>query len=178
MDKQALRRIIGEKKRAMTAQEIEAASARLAERLYATEVYRRARSLYVYLSFNQEVRTRPIIERAWADGKRTAVPKLVGGELAFIWLDGFERLRANGYGILEPASDAPLADDEAALVLAPGLAFDALGHRVGYGGGYYDRWIAAHPGHPTVALCYGFQRVDALETEPHDVPIDLVIADI
>ena len=56
----------------------------------------------------------------------------------------------------------------------PGLAFDRQGRRVGYGGGYYDRWLAANPGHPTVALCYGFQMVDESEDEAHDVRVDAI----
>ena len=76
MDKKALRREIGVKKSALTGREIGSRSLILAERLFATEQYRRAESLYAYLSFNQEVRTNPIIERAWADGKRVAVPKV------------------------------------------------------------------------------------------------------
>lgn len=175
MDKAALRRTIGEKKRALPAREIEDRSARLADALFATEAYRKARSLYAYIAFNQEVRTRPIIERAWADGKRVAVPKVTGGEMAFLWLDSFDALRPGYFGIEEPAADAPVADDDAALVLVPGLAFDRRGHRVGYGGGYYDRWLAAHPGHPTVALCYDFQIVDAIDCEAHDKPVDLVL---
>lgn len=177
MDKQTLRREIGARKRAMTPAEIDARSRVLAERLYATEAYQLVRSLYAYLAFNQEVRTRPVIERAWADGKRVAVPKIMDGEMRFIWIDGFDGLAENRFGILEPVSDAPVADDEAALVLVPGLAFDARGYRVGYGGGYYDRWLAAHPLCPAVALCFGFQRVDKIEHEAHDVPVGLVIGD-
>lgn len=177
MDKRALRREIGEKKRALSPAQIEEMSAGLAEALFATEQYRWAKSLYAYLSFNQEVRTRPILRRAWADGKRVAVPKVRGDEMRFIWIDGFDRLAPQGpFGIPEPIDDGPVADDEAALVLMPGLAFDPAGHRVGYGGGYYDRYLRAHPGHPTVALCYGFQLYDHLKAEPHDVSVDLVIA--
>ena len=60
----------------------------------------------------------------------------------------------------------------------PGLAFDRKGHRLGYGGGFYDRFLAEETEHPLVALCYGFQLFDHLETEQHDVPVDCVIADI
>lgn len=178
MDKKALRQLIGEKKRAMGAEEIEARSAALAEKLFATGQYARARSLYAYLSINQEVRTTPIIERAWADGKRVAVPKTYGKDMRFIWLDSFDQLSPGAYGVPEPVADGPVADDEAALLLLPGLAFDREGRRVGYGGGYYDRYLAAHPSHPTVALCYGFQLFDRLETQAHDVPADLVISDM
>ena len=177
MDKRALRRIIGEKKRAMSAREIEARSAVLAEKLCRTDAYRAARSLYCYLSFNQEVRTRPVIERAWADGKRVAVPKVIGDEIRFIWLNGFGELSDGSFGIPEPVNSTPLADDASALILVPGLAFDRRGHRVGYGGGYYDRWLAAHPGHPTIALCYDFQLLESIETEAHDIRVDTVITE-
>lgn len=177
MKKHVLRRAIGEKKRAMTAAEIDRKSARLAEKLLDTEAYRRADSLFVYLSFNQEVRTEPIIRRAWADGKRVAVPKVVAGEMRFIWLNGFNAMETSAFGVPEPAADGPVADDDAALVVVPGLAFTPAGHRVGYGGGYYDRWLAAHPGHPTVALCYDYQLTDELEIEAHDVPLDTILTD-
>ena len=175
MDKRALRRWIGEQKCAMTEAQADAASGQLAAMLFATEAYTAARSIYATLSFNREVRTRPIIEHAWADGKRVAVPKVFGREMRFIWLDDLDRLEISAFGVPEPVSDAPVADDDTALVLVPGLAFDARGHRVGYGGGYYDRWLSAHPGHPTVALGYGFQRVENIDAEEHDVPVDLVL---
>ena len=178
MDKKALRREIGEKKRALTASEIERRSHILAEKLFETARYRDCKSLYAYLSFNQEVRTEPIIRRAWADGKRVAVPKVMGKEMAFIWIDSFENLAPQGaYQIVEPIGDGPVADDAAALVLMPGLAFDPEGHRVGYGGGYYDRFLEREPDHPLVALCYDFQMYAHLDTDPHDVPVDLVITD-
>ena len=178
MDKKALRREIGAKKRALSAAEIEARSAILADKLYATGQYRQARSLYASLSFNQEVRTSPIIQRAWADGKRVAVPKVVGDEMVFIWIDSFDNLAPQGaFNITEPIENGPVASDETALILMPGLAFDPQGHRVGYGGGFYDRYLAAQPHHPTVALCYDFQLYDHLDVDDFDVPVDVVITD-
>jgi len=178
MDKKALRREIGAKKRALSAAEIESRSAILADKLYKTTQYRDCQSLYAYLSFNQEVHTNPIIERAWTDGKRVAVPKVAGDEMVFIWIDSFEGLAPQGaFHIMEPIEDGPVADDERALILMPGLAFDPQGHRVGYGGGYYDRFLENEPDHPLVALCYDFQLYDRLEVEAHDVPVDLVITD-
>ena len=98
MDKKALRREIGMKKNALNAAEIERRSAILADKLFETPQYRNCRSLYAYLSFNQEVRTHPIIERAWWDGKRVAVPKVIGKEMVFIWLDSFDQLGPGYYG--------------------------------------------------------------------------------
>ena len=175
MDKKALRRAIRARKSAMTQAQIEAASAELAAKLFDHPAYRRAKALYGYLSYNQEVRTAAILERAQRDGKRVAVPKVYGDEMKFLWLDDLAAVALGAYNIPEPVADGPVADDPAALVLMPGLAFDRAGHRMGYGGGFYDKYLSAHPGHPTIALCYGFQMLPHLEAEDHDIPADFVI---
>lgn len=175
MDKNALRKQIREQKRAMTEEQIVSASQRLGELFVASEAYRSARTIYGYLPYNQEVRTVPMLEQAIKDGKRVAVPKVFGDEMKFIYLDDFSRVEKGYAGIPEPVDDGPVADDPTALVLMPGLAFDAQGHRIGYGGGFYDKFLANEPSHPTLALCYAFQMVEHLETEAFDVPVDCVI---
>lgn len=175
MDKKALRQQIREKKRAMTQQQILDASARLCEKFCCTKQYQDAMTVYGYLPYNQEVRTVPILQRAMADGKRIAVPKVYGDEMRFIYIDGFDELANSDMGIPEPIADDPVANDLNALVLMPGLAFDAQGHRIGYGGGFYDKFLATEPNHPTVALCYDFQMLPQLETETFDIPVDLVL---
>lgn len=175
MDKTALRRYIREQKRAMTAQLIEEKSRRLGELFANSEAYRNAETIYGYLPYNQEVRTVPMLQRALTDGKRVAVPKVYGEEMRFIYLTDLTRV-AKGYaGIPEPVADGPVAEDPGALVLMPGLAFDSAGHRIGYGGGFYDKFLAREPNHPTIALCYDFQMVPELETEPFDISVDTVL---
>ena len=175
MDKKALRRQIAGKKRAMTQEQIIQASIRLGELFRQTQQYQSAQTIYGYLPYNQEVRTIPILEQALADGKKVAVPKVYGDEMRFIYMSDLSQVE-NGYaGIPEPVLDAPVAEDPTALVLMPGLAFDRMGHRIGYGGGFYDRFLSREPHHPTVALCYDFQILDLLETEEFDVPVDLVL---
>lgn len=175
MDKRTLRRQIAAQKSAMTEEEITAASAELARQLFAHPLYRRASAIYGYLSYNQEVRTLPILQQAQADGKRVAVPKVFGARMEFLWLDDLTQVAAGYHGIPEPVADAPVADCADALVLMPGLAFDRTGRRVGYGGGFYDRFLAQEPAHPTLALCYAFQMLDEIETEAHDLPVDVVL---
>lgn len=175
MDKKALRSKIREKKRGMTEEQIVAASQRLKELFCAHPLYQNAKTIYGYLSYNQEVRTIPMLEQALRDGKRIAVPKVFGEEMKFIYLDDLSKIEKGYCGIPEPVSDGPVADDSTALVLMPGLAFDTQGHRIGYGGGFYDKFLAAEPSHPTIALCYDFQMVDHLETEEFDVPVDCVL---
>ena len=175
MDKKELRRQIREKKREMTPEQIELASEKLKELFLATEQYREAKTVYGYLPYNQEVRTVSMLQQALAEGKRVAVPKVYGDEMKFIYLTDLAQV-AEGYaGIPEPVADGPVADDPTALVLMPGLVFDKEGHRIGYGGGFYDKFLTEEPGHPTVALCYDFQIVKELPTEKFDVPVDLVL---
>ena len=175
MDKRQLRREIRAKKERLTQAQIETCSRRLAEQLFRHPMYQAARSLYAYLSYNQEVRTLPILKQAIQDGKRVAVPKVFGEDMRFLWLDDLSAVAPGSYHIPEPVADGPEADDETALILMPGLAFDPQGRRCGYGGGFYDKWLAAHPGHPLIALCYDFQLLPRLETDDHDIPVDAVL---
>ena len=175
MNKKELRAQVRARKRAMTGEQIREKSEKLTRLLTETEAYRNARSIYGYLPYNQEVRTVPMLEQALRDGKRVAVPKCYGDEMRFLWIEDLSQVEKGFAGIPEPIADGPVADDETALVLMPGLAFDREGRRIGYGGGFYDKFLARERNHPTVALCYDFQIFDHLETDEFDVPVDLVL---
>ena len=175
MDKQALRKEIRDKKRAMTEEQIVSASERLGQLFLASDAYQQAKTIYGYLPYNQEVRTVPMLQQALLDGKKVAVPKCYGDEMRFIYLDDLSKVEKGYCGIPEPIDDETIADDKTALVLMPGLAFDPQGHRMGYGGGFYDKFLEQEPNHPTIALCYEFQMLPHLETEPHDIPVDTVL---
>ena len=175
MDKKELRRQIRELKRAMTNEQIDAASARLGELFLNCPQYKQAKTIYGYLPYNQEVRTVPMLEQAMKEGKRVAVPKCYGDEMRFIYMDDLSKVEKGYANIPEPIADDPVADDPTALVLMPGMAFTTDGKRMGYGGGFYDKFLAAEPNHPTVALCYAFQMVEDLPTEDYDIPVDCVL---
>lgn len=175
MNKQELRKAIREKKRAMSAEEIDRKSRLLTEKFLHSDAYRNAKTVYGYLPYNQEVRTVPLLEQAIRDGKKIAVPKCYGDEMRFIYMTDLSAVEKGYAGIPEPIADEPVADDESALVLMPGMAFDPQGHRIGYGGGFYDKFLAKEPDHPTLALCYDFQVLPHLETEEFDIPVDTVI---
>ncbi len=175
MDKQALRKQIRDQKRAMTEEQIVSKSEALGRLFVASEAYKAAKTIYGYLPYNQEVRTTAMLQQALDDGKKVAVPKCYGDEMRFIYLDDLSKVEKGYCNIPEPIEDGPIADDPTALVLMPGLAFDPQGHRMGYGGGFYDKFLAAEPNHPTLALCYDFQMLEHLETEAHDIPVDTVL---
>ena len=175
MDKKELRRQIREQKRAMTEEQIVESSLRLGELFLNCEQYKAAKTIYGYLPYNQEVRTVPMLEQAMRDGKRVAVPKCYGDEMRFIYMDDLSKVEKGYANIPEPIADDPVADDPTALVLMPGMAFTKDGKRMGYGGGFYDKFLASEPNHPTVALCYAFQMVEDLPTEDYDIPVDCVL---
>ena len=175
MDKKELRAHIRAQKRAMTEIEITEKSDKLGQLFLSSPLYQKAKTIYGYLPYNQEVRTTPMLEQAQKDGKRVAVPKVMGDEMIFIYLDDLTKVEKGYSGIPEPVENLPIADDPHALVLMPGLAFDPQGHRIGYGGGFYDKFLAAEPEHPTLALCYDFQMLDHLETDSYDIPVDCVL---
>ena len=175
MDKAELRKQIRDLKRAMTPEQIEEKSAELCRLFFITEYYQKAKTIYGYLPYNQEVRTVPMLEQALRDGKRVAVPKCYGDTMKFIYMDDLSQVAPGYANIPEPIADEPVADDPTALVLMPGMAFDPQGHRIGYGGGFYDKFLAAEPDHPTLALCYDFQMLPHLETEEFDIPVDCVL---
>ena len=175
MDKKELRDYIRKHKRAMTKEQIAEKSEKLGELFLASDLYKQAKNIYGYLPYNQEVRTTAMLEQAQRDGKRIAVPKILGDTMIFIWLDDLTAVERGYSGIPEPIDLTPVADDPTALVLMPGMAFDPEGHRCGYGGGFYDKFLASEPNHPTLALCYDFQMLDHLETEEFDIPVDCVL---
>ncbi len=175
MDKRELRRQIRQQKRSMTDEQIESASCRLGQLFVQSPLYQNAKTIYGYLPYNQEVRTVPMLERAIAEGKKVAVPKVYGEEMRFIYLEDLSQVELGYAGIPEPVADGPVADDPTALVLMPGLAFTEKGDRMGYGGGFYDRFLAQEPDHPTLALCYSFQMVESIPTEEYDIPVDCVL---
>lgn len=96
--------------------------------------------------------------------------------MKFLWLDNLDAVALGYCKIPEPIADGPEADDESALILMPGLAFDSDGHRCGYGGGFYDRYLERHRHHTLLALCFDFQLYPHLDTDTHDIPVDIVLS--
>ena len=186
MDKKSIRKEVTEKKKRMSEAEIIRLSLDLKEKFCSLEEYTSARVLYAYMSYNQEVRTAPIIEQAWKDKKRVAVPRVFNKEyMEFVYINSFDELESGYMGIPEPKYEV-FADDfdriaqaREALMLMPGLAFDKEGSRLGYGGGFYDMYLEDYREETNfikAALCYDFQIYEKLKTEDHDVKADIVIS--
>lgn len=110
------------------------------------------------------------------DHKRVAVPRVEGKNMTFYYLENWEQLQPGYFQIPEPAWGTA-ASEENALLIMPGVAFDANCNRAGYGQGFYDRYLEAHPDHPTIAIAFDFQLVDEVPSEPTDIRPDMVITE-
>lgn len=179
--KQRLRRAALQRRRAITKDEMDALSSRVGSNLFATGEYERARLLVSYCAKGDEVQTRPIIERALADGKRVAVvvTKIPTKTLGFSEIRSFDADLAPGaFGVLEPkpGHGRPVSLEDADLILVPLVAWDERGHRLGYGAGYFDRALA-RARVPKVGLALESQRVQHIPASRHDVPLDAVVTE-
>ena len=185
MDKQAIRKEVTEKKKSMSMEEAARLSLDLKEKFCALDEYKEASVIYAYMAFNREVRTKPVIEQAWKDNKRVAVPRVFNKEyMEFIYIDSFDELEEGYMGIQEPKREIftndfmRFAEEDEALILVPGLAFGRDGNRIGYGGGFYDSYFADYEDLRFIkaALCFDFQLYPRLEAKEHDVKMDIIIS--
>ena len=147
-------------------------------RLLQTEAFRESDLVLCYVSVASEADTRALLSHCFAVGKRVAVPRCEGGGvMRFHEVTSLQTLRVSPLGIPEPDASFPVPQcSEKTLCIVPGLLFDLAGHRIGYGGGYYDRFLAAFPG-KTVGLCYEALLCERLPHEPFDCPVQTLLTE-
>ena len=178
MTKNEARKLAKEIRNGMNAEMADKCSETIQDTLLSMEEYRSADTIFLYKSVNNEVDTDKLIERAFKDGKKVALPKVVGSDIKFYRIESMEELVFGYMGIPEPEADPyKLIEDEEALLVLPGVAFDEKLNRVGYGGGFYDRFIDAHPDMVKIALAYEKQIMTGIEFDEHDRKADLIITE-
>lgn len=143
-------------------------SEKICETVISLPEFQEAACIYAYADYNKEVSTKGIIEAAWKAGKRVAVPKVHGKDMTYYLLTSFDQLEPGYFNIPEPVCKE-IAKDEDALMIVPGVAFDKNRHRVGYGQGFYDRYLSVHTQHKTVAIAFDFQIVEEAPAEETDI---------
>jgi len=159
----------------MSESEIAGKSKQICKAVTVHEFYLRANDICLYMPFRNEVDTSYLMKQAAADGKRIWLPKITAGHMQFLIHNDSVPFAKGRYGILEPQTQRALVPDENTLVIMPGAVFSRDGARIGYGGGYYDRFLKEYPMCMTIAVCYDFQIVDSLPVEPHDISPQVVI---
>lgn len=128
-----------------------------------------------FTPFRDEIDTMPLLAALAAGGLRLAMPRVDGPHLTFhAWQPG-DALVKGRYGQPEPLAGTPLRKPD--VMLVPLLAFDRRGHRIGYGGGFFDRVLADYRPRCTIGLAYAMQQVAAVPVEPHDQPLDMILTE-
>lgn len=140
-------------------------------KFFQSDLWLSATSIGVTMATDFEFPTAPLIQRALSEGKRIAVPKsLPKRQLVFYWIDETTAFKLSKFGVEEPISDEQANSDELDLVVVPGLIFKENGYRIGFGGGFYDRFLADYSG-KTASFVFAEQLMESWEEEPFDLPV-------
>lgn len=181
LEKQRLREERLAAREALSEQERSVLDDRITQKLLATSEYAEATTVLTYVSVSSEVSTRMFIECALRDGKTVAVPRCLPGHcLEFVAIASLEQLVAAPFNLLEPAKELPAVTEDQknnSICIVPALLVDAKGYRLGYGAGFYDRFLSTYPGKK---ICLAYQQSLSRTTLPHtafDVAVDLVITE-
>ena len=152
---------------------------KIIKKLINSEEYNKARGIFTYIGFGSEIDTKIIIEDALKLGKEVYVPKIFNKEMILIRIDSLENLVKSSYGILEPIGEENDFDiNKLDLIVMPGVAFDEEFNRLGYGAGYYDKFLDKNNLKCSkIALAYELQVLDNLEVEEHDKKVDQIITE-
>ncbi|MBO4696900.1 MAG: 5-formyltetrahydrofolate cyclo-ligase [Lachnospiraceae bacterium] len=179
MTKSELRNMMKRRRRTLSATRILCYSAIVTEKLLKEDVYRDADVILGYYSISAEVSMDYLFEQARKDGKKVALPVcLPGREMEFRYFDENTELVKGEYGIPEPVGTERVElDGVNALVVVPGVSFDAFGNRIGYGGGYYDRFLKKYPDIPKVMLAYELQKTISVPADGNDIPMNLILTE-
>jgi len=181
LEKQRLREEHLAAREALSEQERSVLDDRITQKLLATSEYAEATTVLTYVSVSSEVSTRMFIECALRDGKTVAVPRCLPGHcLEFVAITSLDQLIAAPFGLLEPPKELPALTEEqmnASICIVPALLVDIKGYRLGYGAGFYDRFLSTYPGKK---ICLAYQQNLSRTMLPHtafDVAVDEVITE-
>jgi len=172
--KAELRKQVLHEMKALSQEQKQAMDRALTERFLQHPFYQEAKVIATYLSFPHEFQTQELIKRMLKDGKKVLIPKTYPkGRMEFVVYDP-KQLAKTSFGLLEPQGDLEVVEpSQIDLIHVPGLAFTTEGYRIGYGGGYYDRYLEHFAGH-TMSTIYPCQ-VQEFNFENHDIPVQEVL---
>jgi len=175
--KNKLKGIMLEKRNSLSKEEMLEKGRKIEASLLNLQEYKNSNTVMFFVSFNSEVNTHEMIKKALKE-KIVAIPKVLQHEIEPSIILGLDNLvQAGRFGILEPIEIMKLAYKSIDIVLVPGIAFDKEGYRIGYGFGFYDKFLKKVAKAVKIGLCFDFQLVDKVPKEEHDVAVDFIITD-
>ena len=175
--KSKLKESMLEKRNSLPKKEAAEYSSRIKTRLFNLEQYKKSKTIMFFVSFSNEVCTHEMIEESLKN-KTVIVPKVFHQEIEPSVIISFDNLVASRkFGILEPIETMKIAYKNIDLVIVPGIVFDQHGHRIGYGFGYYDKFLHKVPKAIKIGFAFDFQVVDKIPNEEHDIPVDMIVTE-
>lgn len=180
MTKKALRNEVIHQLETMEMDEYKRKSEKIMEQLLTQDVYRNAQVIGITISRFPEVDTKPLIEAAWRAGKKVAIPKCIPStrEMNFRIFTSYDELETVYINLLEPIVDRTTAvsKDQIDLLIVPGIVYSSRGYRIGFGGGYYDRYLTNYACR-TISLAFESQLNQNIPIEEHDIPVQAIITE-
>lgn len=184
-EKKALRKEILTKRKNLDTAEKENIDEKILDRFFESKYYKEAKKVFIYISYDSEIDTIKIIDKAFKDGKKIYVPRteFESRVMDAVEITSFDNLIKSSYGILEPSINTPYINpNELDLIVVPGVAFDRKGGRMGYGAGFYDRYFKKINKDnieriTKLALAYDFQVLEEVPMSAQDVPVDYIITE-
>ena len=176
MDKNEVRQLIMNRRHELSDEDIDMQSRLIIDRLKKSDIYKTSENVFLYMSYNREVDTYMLLSQCFMDGKKVYAPKVLSKtQMEFYCLSDENDLVSGYMGIMEPSDACEKADTRDGLFIMPGLAFDYDFHRIGYGGGFYDRYLSIDNTFIKAALAFDFQLLEAIPYEEHDLKPDYII---
>ncbi|MGE7657696.1 5-formyltetrahydrofolate cyclo-ligase [Bacillus altitudinis] len=164
----------------ISAEEFNRYAALLHEHVLQLPAWKQAKTIALTMSRGKEIPTMPLIEKAWEEGKTVCIPTCFPRtkEMVFYEYTPETKMKSSYFGLLEPDPLESTAVHKEAidLIIVPGVCFDQHGYRIGYGGGYYDRYLADYHG-VTIALCLSLQQTRHIPAETHDIPVSMIVSE-
>lgn len=177
--KKQIRTEILKRRSALSKDEVADKSRAICRKIVSCEQFVQAESILLYLDFNHEVETGLIWDKAQKMRKHVAAPRLIGSQMVFARIQSEKDLIPGKWGISEPKKNCPVIreHDSRTVVIMPGVAFDCSRNRIGYGGGYYDRYFAGYDSVYKIAAAYDLQIVEQVPAEPFDLKPDCIVTE-
>lgn len=176
--KKEIRAEVKKYRREATQEQIHTNSDAICEKFVNLPEFKEAGVVFAYMDCKNEVETKKVIEQCWKDGKVVAVPKVFGKNMKYYVITSYDDLEEGYYGIPEPKyENLQEIVSEDGLMILPGIAFDTDRHRVGYGGGFYDRYLEEHPNMKKIAFAFEFQMFEKVPFEEFDRQPEKIITE-
>lgn len=178
MIKEVIRERMRRRRKTLTYEQVHEKSETIRYKLEGRKAFKEANTIMMYISSFKEPETLPIIEHLLEQGKKVIVPVSSTSTNTIVptYIESISELEKGAYGILEPTIIRPVDTADIDVVVIPGIAFDMHRNRLGFGKGYYDKFLEDIDA-KKIALCYDFQIVDDLPVNEHDIPMDLILTE-